>query len=130
MIPQADLLTGPELGALRGDVRGIVTDAETGRRVRYRAKGARSLNLHTGAVTPADTDYPTMAVRREAERDQGDGVQLGDYWYMIPTEGLPIGTLGAADQVLDGDDVFNVIRGETDPSRSVWRILTRREKGR
>ena len=129
-IPEAELLTGPERAAFRGDINGAVTDPEAGRRIRYLVRGARTVNLSTGTVTRSDTELLTAAVRREAERDQGDGIQLGDYWYMVPASTLAIDSVGAADQILDGTDTFAILRAERDPSGSVWRILTRRETGR
>ena len=130
MIPGVDFLKTYERDQLLRDVGAISSDEAGARSIDYHHRtAAPATDLTTGVQTPAETVYPRVgAVRREAYRDRDRGEEASDFWWIIPTAQLPIGEVTMADKIVDGRESFNVVRGSTDPSGVVWRIMTRREE--
>lgn len=123
----ATLLTPAELNALRGDVAALYFQGGAGRTVTYRVHLSAASDFSTGVVTKTTRDYQVGAMRQDEEKDVGDGAQVGECVWIIAAAQIPIADVGMADQIVDGSDVYQVLRGERDPTGTLWRFVTRRE---
>lgn len=127
------VLLPDELAALREDVKGALRPAGgIGHLVTYvRELDGKTVNPTTGAETPKTEEHPINAARRDAEEDQGEGIQHGEYVFLVDPRALPF-TPSQADAIVDppGGERFNVERSSIDPTTSLMRVTCRREESR
>ena len=123
----ATLLTPAEAAMLKRDVNAITGQAEAGRAVIFRRQTAVTATIATGQVVPTVRDYPVTAIRSVAEHDEGEGAQVGVYLWVMPSWQLPFPDIGMADAIVDGSDVYQVLRARQDPTGTVLELRTRRE---
>ena len=127
--PRSDPLDPFEKGELLATGLDLIDAAEIRTSITLKSLTSQTVNLETGVVARTSTDDTLNALRRtvdvrEAEQSRGK-LQLGDRVYLIEQADLT-GELQAVDRLVDGTDVFEVVRWEEDPLGSFY-ILTARQ---
>ena len=122
------LITPAETAQLRAEMTRITSKDGGGTSVTYRHHTGQTVDAGTGVIVPAFTDFTLGSVAKTAEVDLENGIERGDNFFMLDAQILTITDASAADEIVDGNETWNVIRAERDPTSSVWRVQARRRK--
>ena len=117
-----------ELALMLNDVTTIFADTELAVSITYRSFTSRTFTPSTGAWTPTYTDTTIGAIRNELSLQEiaaSDGLyQMGDLQFII--ERATLATPSKEDRIVDGTEVFDLIKWESDPLNALWRIVARK----
>ncbi|MEE8551468.1 MAG: hypothetical protein V3T08_09485 [Gemmatimonadota bacterium] len=126
--PRADVLNPFLKAELLSTGLDLLDDAQIGTSIVLKSLSSQTVDLEAGTVARASIDDTVNALRRTvevAEAEQSGGkLQVGDRVYLIEQSDLA-GELQAVDQIVDGDDVFEVVRWEEDPLGWFYSVTAR-----
>ena len=127
--PRADVLNAFEKADLLSTALDVLDDAELRTSIVLKSLASQTVDLEAGTVARSSLDDTVNALRRtvdvsEADRSQGQ-LQVGDRVYLIEQSDLS-GDLQAVDRIVDGTDVFEVVRWEEDALGWFYSVTARR----
>ena len=126
--PRADLLNAFEKAELLSTALDLLDDEQVRTSITLKSLSSQTVDLEAGTVARATIDDTVNAIRRtvdvsEAEQSRGK-LQVGDRVYLIEQSDLT-GGLQAVDRIIDGTDVFEVVRWEADPLGWFYSVTAR-----
>ena len=126
--PRADFLNAFEKAELLSTALDLLDDEQVRTSITLKSLSSQTVDLEAGTVARASIDDTVNAIRRtvdvsEAEQSRGK-LQVGDRVYLIEQSDLT-GELQAVDQIVDGTDVFEVVRWEADPLGWFYSVTAR-----
>ena len=126
--PRADVLNEFEKAELLATGLDLLDDAQIRTSITLKSLSSQTVDLEAGTVARSTLDDPVNALRRtveasEAEQSRGK-LQVGDRVYLIEQSDLSA-ELQAVDRIVDGTDVFEVVRWEADPLGWFYSVVAR-----
>ena len=127
--PRADVLNAFEKADLLSTALDVLDDAELRTSIVLKSLASQTVDLEAGTVARSSLDDTVNALRRtvdvsEAERSGGK-LEVGDRVYMIEQSDLSA-DLQTVDRIVDGTDVFEVVRFEADALGWFYSVTARR----
>lgn len=123
-----EFLFPSELALIQADVTTLFADTELAVTVTYRALTGRTFTPSTGAWTPTYTETVLGVIRNELSMQEiaaSEGLyQMGDLQFILQRALVP--TPSKEDRIVDGTEVFDLVRWESDPLSALWRIIARK----
>ena len=127
--PRGDPLGAFEKGELLATGLDLIDDAQIRTSITLRSLASQTVDLEAGTVDRATLDDTVNALRRDvdvAEADASRGsLQIGDRIYLIEQSDLSAEEFQTVDHIADGEDVFEVVRWESDPLNHFYSIVAR-----
>lgn len=124
--PGLDFLTLEERDQLRADASSLIGDSDVTKALTFTVRSAPTRNLSTGAVTENVSTDSVNGIVRLLEEDLGQGTQLGDVEILVAAADMALDG-NAADGIIEGAVVYNILSAEKDQAGIVWRFHCRRE---
>lgn len=126
--PRADMLNVFEKAELLSTGLDLLDNEQVRTSITLKSLSSQTVDLEAGSVDRSSIDDTVNAIRRtvdvsEAERSGGT-LQVGDRVYLIE-QGDLTGEIQAVDQIVDGNDVFEVVRWTADPLDWFYSVTAR-----